>query len=208
MGQVGPAGRSAVGRGPRMRAAVLEATLAELAERGYAALTVDTVARRAGVHKTSIYRRWEDRESLVVDALSEHIASDIPMPDTGAVASDLRLMARALVRWTTSTAGQAIVAALLTDAVQSPELADARRRIFDDRLRRAEPVIARAVARGELPPETDPAEVVKSMAAPIYFRLLITGEPLDEDIADRAAEIALVAANAGALRATVRERPA
>jgi AcrR family transcriptional regulator len=208
MGQVGPAGRSAVGRGPRMRAAVLAATLAELAERGYAALTVDTVARRAGVHKTSIYRRWGDRESLVVDALSEHIAIDIPMPDTGAVASDLRLMARALVRWTTSTAGQAIVAALLTDAVQSPELADARRRIFDERLRRAEPVIARAVARGELPPETDPAEVVKSMAAPIYFRLLITGEPLDEDIADRAAEIALVTANAGALRATGRERPA
>ena len=70
MGQVGPAGRSAVGRRPRMRAAVLGATLAELAERGYAALTVDTVARRAGVHKTSIYRRWGDRESLVVDALS------------------------------------------------------------------------------------------------------------------------------------------
>jgi AcrR family transcriptional regulator len=189
-----------------MRAAVLAATLAELAERGYAALTVDSVARRAGVHKTSIYRRWGDRDSLVVDALSEHIAADIPMPDTGSIASDLRLMARALVRWATGVAGQAIFAALLSDAVQSAELAAARRRIFEDRLRRAEPVITRAVARGELPPETDPAEVIKTMAAPIYFRLLITGEPVDDALADRAAEIALAAADSGALR-PLRTRP-
>jgi hypothetical protein len=78
-----------------------------------------------------------------------------------------------------------------------PEIADARRRIFNDRLRRAEPVITRAITRGELPAGTDPDEVIKTLAAPIYFRFLITGEPLDDDLADRAARLALLAARVG-----------
>ena len=59
------------GRGPKVRAAVLAATLAELTETGYAALTVDNVARRAEVHKTTVYRRWKDREGLVADAVAQ-----------------------------------------------------------------------------------------------------------------------------------------
>src|ERR1700722_5577062 len=67
--QSAPAGRAGpAGRGPQVRAAVLAPTLAELTENGYAALTVDNVARRSGVHKTTIYRRWKDREGLVADA--------------------------------------------------------------------------------------------------------------------------------------------
>src|SRR5262245_5375473 len=95
----GPARRQ--GRGPKVRAAVLAATLAELAEGGCAALTMEGVARRAGVHKTTVYRRWGDRESLVVDALTDLIAVEVPVPDGGDVAADLRALARALVRWLT-----------------------------------------------------------------------------------------------------------
>ena len=58
-------------RGATVRANVLAATLAELAEAGYAALTVEAVADRAGVHKTTVYRRWRDREALVIDALTD-----------------------------------------------------------------------------------------------------------------------------------------
>ncbi len=58
-------------RGAAVRAAVLTAALDELAERGFAALTMDNVATRAGVHKTTVYRRWPDRESLVTDAVLE-----------------------------------------------------------------------------------------------------------------------------------------
>src|SRR5262249_23422510 len=85
------------GRGPKVRAAVLAATLAELADKGYAALTIDSVARRAGIHKTTIYRRWKDRESLVADVLGEHIAMDFPIPDTGSVETDLRELSPFLV---------------------------------------------------------------------------------------------------------------
>ena len=69
-----------IGRGAKVRAAVLAATLVELAESGYAALSVDDVARRAGVHKTTVYRRWQTRENLVVDALAAQMASGIAIP--------------------------------------------------------------------------------------------------------------------------------
>src|SRR5262249_60890107 len=94
------------GRGPKVRAAVLAATLAELADKGYAALTVDGIARRAGIHKTTIYRRWKDRESLVADGLGEHIAMDFPIPDTRSGETDLPGPARAPAGWGTSPAGR------------------------------------------------------------------------------------------------------
>ncbi|MGP4000489.1 TetR/AcrR family transcriptional regulator [Streptomyces sp. 8N706] len=183
-----------VGRGAKVRAAVLSAALEELSAAGYAALTVENVARRAGVHKTTIYRRWKDRDTLVVDALGDRIAMDIPVPDTQALATDLRELARSLVGWLTSPEGRAVVATMLSDAVRVPEIADARRAVFDDRIRRAEPVVTRAIDRGELPVGTDPGEIVKDLAAPIYFRMLITGEPIDETTADHAAQVALAAA--------------
>jgi hypothetical protein len=93
---------------------------------------------------------------------------------------------------------------MLSDAARIPGIADARRRLFDDRLRRAEPVIARAIDRGELPTGTDPAELLKALVAPIYLRLLITAEPLDETTADHATQIALAAAHAGVLRPRTR----
>ncbi|MER7756141.1 TetR/AcrR family transcriptional regulator C-terminal ligand-binding domain-containing protein [Kitasatospora sp. NPDC097643] len=197
---VGPsAPRAAVGRGEKVRTAVLAAALAELADVGYAALTVDGVAQRAGVHKTTVYRRWKDRDTLIVDALTGQIATDIPIPDTGSVDEDLRLLARGLAAWLTGPSGGAVLAVLLSDAVRVPAMAEVRSRIFDDRLRRAEPVVRRAVERGELPPGTDPAEVVKNLAAPLYFRVLITAEPVDADTADRAATAVLTAARHGGL---------
>jgi len=84
-GVPGRAGR----RGAVVRRAVLAATLAELGEGGYASLGIERVAARAGVHKTTVYRRWPDRESLVTDALLELAADDFAIPDTGDVDRDL-----------------------------------------------------------------------------------------------------------------------
>lgn len=186
-------------RGPKVRAAVLDATIAELADTGFGALTVEGVARRAGVHKTTVYRRWPDREALVVDALTEHIAADIPIPDTGSLDTDLTLLARGLVRWLTGPSGRAVIGTMLADTAHEPRLADMRRRIFRDRLRRAEPVITRAIDRGTLPAGTNAAEVIRTLVAPIYLRLLVTGEPLSTAVADRAARVALAAARSGIL---------
>ncbi|NBE84813.1 TetR/AcrR family transcriptional regulator [Micromonospora rubida] len=189
-----------VGRGAKVRTAVHAATLAELLDKGYAALSVENIAQRAGVHKTTVYRRWKDRESLLTDALAEHVAMDIPVPDTGAIETDLRALARSLVQKFTSPTGQAILAAMFTGAAHLPEIAAARRHVFDDRLARAESVVTRAIERGELATDTDPAELFKTLAAPIYLRLLITADPVDEATADQAVRVTLAAARAGALR--------
>ena len=188
------------GRGPKVRAAVLAATLAELADTGYAGLTIENVARRAGVHKTTIYRRWMDRESLVADVLGERIAMDFPIPDTGSVEADLRQLARAFVAWVTSPTGRMIFAAVYSDAARIPGISDVRRELFEYGPRRAAAVIERAIERGELPAGTDPAPVLRALIAPIYFRLTVTAEPVNPAAADQAAQIALAAARAGVFR--------
>ncbi|MFK0046089.1 TetR/AcrR family transcriptional regulator [Streptomyces sp. NPDC090741] len=188
-----------VGRGRKAQAAVRAATLAELVDRGYAELTIEGVAQRAGVHKTTLYRRWKDRESLVVDALSEHFATDIPTPDTGTLETDLQAIARALVQSMTGPVGRAVQTAMFSDARRLPEIAEGQRRVLADRFRRAAPVVARAIERGEVPAGTDPAELLKTLAAPIYYRLLVSADPIGEDTAVQAARITLAAARAGAL---------
>jgi AcrR family transcriptional regulator len=187
------------GRGPKVRAAVLSATLGELTETGYAALTIENVARRAGVHKTTVYRRWKDRESLVVDAVTELAGIRVPFPDLGDISADLHALALSLVRYLASPAGKAVTAVTLTEGGRIPEVTDARRRFFETRYRLAEPVIQAAIARGQLPAGTDPAEVVRAVIAPIYLRILVTEEPLSERVAHTAAEAALAAARAGLL---------
>lgn len=189
--------KAPVGRGPKVRSAVLAATLDELAETGYANLTVENVAQRAGVHKTTVYRRWPDRQALVTDALTDHVATDVPIPDTASIEADLRELARLTVRLLTNPADHAIATALISDAARLPEVEQVRRRFFVDRFERAEPVITRAVERGELPAGTDPVALLKSLIAPIYLRLLVISEPIDDATADHAAAATLAAAHAG-----------
>jgi len=189
-----------IGRGPKVRAAVLTAALAEVAEVGYAALSVDNVARRAGVHKTTVYRHWKDRAGLITGALTQHVADEVPVPDTHAIDTDLREYARSVVRWLTSSPGQVVFAAIMSDAAHLPEIANVKRRFFEDRFRRLKPVITGAIDRGELPAGTDPSELHNALLAPIYLRLLVTAEPVDETTAEIAARVALAAARAGALK--------
>jgi AcrR family transcriptional regulator len=188
------------GRGAKVRAAILAATMAELADAGYAGLTIDNVARRSGVHKTTIYRRWKDREALVTAAVTDFARTGLPFPDTKDIGTDLRRFARGMVTFLNSPVGRAVPAAMLADAARVPEIAEARRRFFEDRFRRAEPVVAGAIERGELPVGTDAEELIKTILAPICLRLLVTAEPIDQAAADRAAAVALAAARAGVLR--------
>jgi AcrR family transcriptional regulator len=179
---------------------VLAATLDELTASGFTALTIDNVARRAGVHKTSVYRHWNDRASLVADALTENVAAGVPIPDTGAIEADLSEYARSLIDWLTSPLGRAVLAATISDAARAEsEIAEIEQCFYIDRLRRARTMVTRALARGELPPDTDADEVIKTVLAPIYLRLLITAEPVDDATADQAARVALAAARAGVL---------
>ncbi|GAA1587465.1 TetR/AcrR family transcriptional regulator [Actinomadura kijaniata] len=191
-GTVRPGGRTA-----RTRAAVRAATLAELAERGFAGLTVENVAARSGVHKTTVYRRWGGAEGLVADALELAATEPWPIPDTGSARGDLRALAQ-LVRTGFADPEQGPVAtAFIAAALQNADAARSLAAFFTSRHEQSAVIVARAVERGEIPAGTDAAEVVRAAVAPVYYRLFVSGEPVDEAAADRAADAALAAARAG-----------
>ncbi|HEV7909411.1 MAG TPA: TetR/AcrR family transcriptional regulator [Pseudonocardiaceae bacterium] len=186
------------GRTARVRAAVLQATYAELVAHGYAGLTVENVAERAGVHKTTVYRRWESVDGLIADAL-EPGAADWTPPDTGSLEQDLIVIATELVRVFGDPEQRAVPEAVVVAAFQSSRAVEALRRFYASRHARAAQVVTRAIERGELPAGTDPVEVVRLTCAPVFYRVFITREPVDDAVGRRAAQAALVAARAGVL---------
>ncbi|WP_285747125.1 TetR/AcrR family transcriptional regulator [Lentzea sp. NBRC 105346] len=177
-----------------MRAAVLEATYAELAERGYLGLTVENVAQRAGVHKTTVYRRWATTDGLIADALASTAADAWPIPDTGTLEGDLIELAREVVRGR-SPVFEAVIAA----GFQSTPARDALREFYARRHEEAATVVVRGIERGEAPEGTSPVELVRLTCAPLYYRMFVTREPVDDEVAVRSARAALAAARAGVL---------
>jgi AcrR family transcriptional regulator len=181
---------------------VFDATLDELASRGYDQVSMESVALRAGVHKTTVYRRWGSKDELVAEALQTAAQSRIQVPDNGDVDDDLRALARAVLATLTSRDGAATVRALVSGAQHSPEVAQVVRRFWAARLAQVEPIVERAVRRGQLPRGTNAAELLRYLAAPLFHRLLVLAEPLTQDAADQAAAAALAAARAGVFAST------
>ncbi|MEV6087539.1 TetR/AcrR family transcriptional regulator [Streptomyces parvulus] len=192
-GSVRPGGRTA-----RVRSAVLRAAGDALAEHGLAGLDLADVARRAEVGRTTVYRRWGTPASLVADLLAAMAEQSLPRTESGSLLGDLRANAR-LVRRTLADPRQgALFKAVLAAATCDPQTAAALHRFYEIRVAEWEPCVRQAVERGELPAATDTREVIRAVSAPLYYRLLTTGDPLDEAAADRAAEAAAAAARAGA----------
>ncbi|WP_435243435.1 TetR/AcrR family transcriptional regulator C-terminal ligand-binding domain-containing protein [Streptomyces cucumeris] len=192
-GTVRPGGRTA-----RTRAVVRDAVLTGLAEHGYPGLTVEYVAELSGVHKTTLYRRWGSVEGLVTDALDLAGEDTWTPPDTGTLDGDLRALARE-VNDTFGDASAAVVpTAFIAAAFQSERTAGALHSFYTERFARCEAVVERAVERGEAPPGTDAAAVVRAVSAPLFFRAVITREPLGEVLADQTAGAVTAAVRAGA----------
>ncbi|MFI5902048.1 TetR/AcrR family transcriptional regulator [Streptomyces cyaneofuscatus] len=191
-GTVRPGGRTA-----RVREAVLRAAGDALARDGFDRLDLAEVARRAGVGKTTVYRRWSTPAGLVADLLTDMAERSLPGTDTGSLAEDLRANARLVVRTLTDPRQGALFAAVIAAATCDPRAAEALHRFYAVRIGEWSGCVEAAVARGELPGGTDPGEVVAAVSAPLYYRLLASGAPLDEAAADRAADAAAAAARAG-----------
>jgi AcrR family transcriptional regulator len=189
------------GRSARVREAVLEAAFAELTSTGYATLTVEAVASRAGVNKTTIYRRWPTLDDLLLDALTTWSMTVLPAPDTGSIETDLLELGSELADALNGGAGRQVVAMVLTAGLRSARLSEATRRYFDHQAERAIPTITRAVDRGELPAGCDPGALLATFRAPLFYRMVTTGDLIDEDLITLATNVALTAARAGLLSA-------
>ncbi|MFF1380336.1 TetR/AcrR family transcriptional regulator [Streptomyces sp. NPDC058308] len=173
-------------------AAILEATRQGLVELGWSKLTLGAVATRAGVAKTTLYRRWAGKSELVVDAVAE-LFDELELPDRGSLAADIEgvvlQFAVLLGRPETKTALMAVVAESTTD---EPLRNRIRSSIVDRQKRLVLAGRERAQARGELPPEPDPASAARTadlifdvIAGAVVHRALVSAEPVDEEWARR-----------------------
>lgn len=185
-GTVRPGGRTA-----RTRDAVLAAALEELNEFGYGGLSTARIADRAGVHRTTVHRRWPDRSELIAEALIDDAALDIPMPDEGNVRADLRVLLGAIAAHIDTEQARQRIRALVSESARSQTITSVVTRAWTTRFEIGEEVIRRGIARGEIRDGIAPMTIFATFVAPLYLRLLITDERLDEQFIDEVVAIAL-----------------
>jgi AcrR family transcriptional regulator len=184
------------GRPPseRTQQAILEATRELLAEGGVQGLTVEGVAGRAGVAKTTIYRRYRSKDELALAVLIdmvEHVAS---VPDLGDTRAELVAFVDRAVKILGSTLMGRVMQGLVSDLATDRELARAfRERVVALRVAELQRLIERGIARGDLRPDADYELANELLFGPVYYRLLLSGEPLDDDLAERVVEAVLPA---------------
>ncbi|MGW7369618.1 TetR/AcrR family transcriptional regulator [Streptomyces sp. NPDC054841] len=173
-------------------AAILDATRAALVELGWSRLSMGDVATRAGVAKTTLYRRWAGKSELVVDAVAV-LFDELELPDRGSLAADIEgvvlQFAALLERPEARTALMAVVAESTRD---EPLRERIRGSIVDRQKRLVLEGRARAQSRGELPVESDPAAAARTadlifdvIAGAVVHRALVSAEPVDADWAQR-----------------------
>lgn len=195
-----PTGRSRVGtvrtggRSARVRSAVLNAALKELLERGYSGVRFERIADMAGVHKTTVYRRWPTRESLVADLLAAQARFAIPVPDSGNVRDDLLQLARAVTRQIRSPAGGGLVRVLLAESDRHPEIRAIAAQFWSTRFELVGAIVQRAVERRELPPRTDTGQILEALASPLFMRTFLLFAPINEAYLMRHVDLLLAAA--------------
>jgi len=163
------------GRSARIVAEVLRATAEELARVGYAALRMEEVAHAAGVNKTTVYRRWPTKVHLVTEAMSHERERRGIAPDTGSLREDLRIMLHAFVESGRTPLARAWLSELGNTEVRT--IMHGSRHHIEAQWAA---VIARGMARGELPPDTSPLFLVEVLVAPVVGRL-VRGEELPTD---------------------------
>ena len=178
-------------RDPEMDQAILVATIELLSEVGYVRVTVAEVARRARVSKPAIYRRWSQKSQLVVEAMVTQMRPGKDN-DSGSAAGDLLVLTEQLIDILTRTPLGRVLPGLVAEMAADPVLAaNYRDLIIKPNQSQWRAAIERGIERGEFSAETDVDFVLNTLAGPLYFCLLITGEPIDAGYARMAVDLVL-----------------
>lgn len=193
-----PASGGAVLR-QRVTDAITAAAFAELAEAGYGRMSMEAVARRAGVGKAALYRRWPSKQAMVAELIRDKVAGALPpVPDTGALHTDLRELFATYRGQLTGPLLIPIAAGLFAEASHDATLKEMiLTQVAAPRRAAAEAVLQGAIDRGELPPELDRQLASDLLIAPIGFRMLVMQGSSDDEYLDtltNAVEAALKAA--------------
>lgn len=186
-----PIRRRPGGRSARVRAAVLDAAIEELVEHGLGGASTARIADRAGVHRTTVHRRWPDRAQLMVEALTSRAGEAIEIPDTGDTRTDLRQLIGAIARFIDAPEARMVTRSVLSEAGRSPELGGIAQRAWGTRFALGEELLERGVERGEIRADIAPATLLATFLGPLYLRLLFTEQRLDDGFVDAVVESAL-----------------
>ncbi|MEK4511343.1 TetR/AcrR family transcriptional regulator [Paenibacillus sp. FSL K6-2524] len=160
--------------------AVLAASYDLLLEIGFGAVTVDKIAERAQVSKATIYKWWANKAAVVMDGFMSAAAARLPVPDTGSVFNDILIHATNLAQFLTSREGK-IITELIGEGQFDQGLAEAyRSRYFNPRRLEARLLLERGVQRKELKETLDIELTIDLIYGPVFYRLLLTGEQIDD----------------------------
>lgn len=173
--------------------AILQATLKELARFDYGGLSIEAVAERAGVNKTTIYRRWPTKADLVLAALTS-VADTFPVGiSSGSLRDDLRRLAQQLVAFTESAMGKSLLRLRMLQQPE-PELAEISRQLNLAKQKELNDLLASGVARGEIAPGADIRLILDMLWGVLFVRLVHQSEPVDAETIERIVEMLLAAA--------------
>lgn len=197
-------GRSATGGAvlrQRVTEAITEAAFAELAEAGYARMSMESVARRAGVGKAALYRRWPSKQAMVTELIRGKVTDALPpTPATGALHTDLRELLATFRSQLANPLLARIAPGLLAEAVHDDALAEELDTgVTAPRRAAARAILQGAIDRGELPPGLDLELGTDLLIAPLAFRILVIQGSSDDEYLE-----ALTNAIEAALRAAIR----
>lgn len=178
---------------------VLAATLELFAEQGYAGLSVEAVAARANVNKTTVYRRWPTKAELVAAALYSLRDEDPPPPDTGSLEQDLLRVVEHLATSLVTPRKRAIMSAFVLGNTD-PDLRALLRRMREQRPAIPAVIFERALARGELPKGSNVQLIASALLGPLHTTVIIKREPLDRPFIQGLVRLVVAGARAGGAR--------
>jgi len=178
--------------------AIRSAVFEELAAVGYARMSIEGIARRAGVGKTAVYRRWRSKLHLVLDLVSAIAVQGLPAPDTGTLEGDLRLLYEVTARALRHPVASQIIPDLQAEAARNPDIAEAMRKALREGQEGvASGIVAAAERRGEVRMGIDDEMALDLISGPLYWRSVVIRDPkLPKDYLEK-----LTRATAAALKA-------
>lgn len=171
--------------------AILTATLDLLTEMGVAGLSMDLLAQRAGVGKATIYRRWDSKEALILDAM-RLMNAPIPVPDEGSLRADLfTYMDEVAERFTPGRSGSDVLPHLIEASCYDDQLRASLDEYTRARQATVRTILRRGIERGELPRNSDVDLIVDVLLGPFFYHHLLTGAVVDRAFTHRLVEFAL-----------------
>ncbi|WP_411681824.1 TetR/AcrR family transcriptional regulator [Clostridium thailandense] len=168
-------------RSEKTKKAILTAAYELLLEKGFGTVTIEKIAEKAGVSKATIYKWWPNKAAVIMDGFFDAAVVRLPIPDTGSTINDMIIQVNNLSKFLVSREGR-VINEIIAEGQYDQKLAKTYRTIyFRPRRLDSRYILERGISRGELKEDLDIELIIDLIFGPLFYRLLITGDVVDED---------------------------